>query len=83
MKAKIKAGGEMLFTIGCSNDWSNLKDTMIINFTDKYTYKSFKQKGRQLLIETTDEEVVIIFPGDIPVLEFESFCKDQLVLKIK
>jgi hypothetical protein len=83
MKAKIKSGGEMLFSQGFSNNWNDLEDTMIINFADKYTYKSFKQKGRQLLIETMDEEVVIIFPGDIPVLEFESFCKDQLVLKIK
>lgn len=83
MKAKIKSGGEMLFSEGFSNDWSDLKDSMIINFMDKYTYKSFRQKGRQLLIETTDKEVVIIFPGDIPVLEFEGFCKDQLVLKIK
>ena len=83
MKAKIKSGGEMLFSEGFSNDWCDLKDSMIINFMDKYTYKSFRQKGRQLLIETTDKEVVIVFPGDIPVLEFEGFCKDQLVLKIK
>ncbi len=82
MKAKIKSGEEILFSGGCSNEWNNLKDNMIINFINKYTYISFKQVKNHLLIDTTEGEVDIIFTSEIPKLEFGNFCKDQLVLKI-
>ncbi len=81
MKAKIKSGGELLFTAGCSNDWRSLKEDMIINFRDKYTYVSFKQKRNHLYIKTTDGEVDIVFCGEVPKLVFDSFCKDQLILR--
>lgn len=82
MKAKIKTGHNILFTQGCSNDWSDIEDKMIINFLNKYTYNSFKQVKNHLLIDTTEGEVDIVFTGDVPVLEFRNFCKDQLVLDI-
>jgi len=82
MKAKVKSGGELLFTSGYSNSWNSLKGDMIINFRDKYTYVSFKQKKNHLYIQTTAGEVDIVFCGEVPKLTFDSFCKDQLVLKI-
>lgn len=84
MKAKIKHGATLLFNEGASNDWSNLKDVMIINFNDKYTYESFKltKDGRLFIKVTNGDYIKIVFPGEVPKLEFESYCKDQLVLKI-
>jgi len=82
MKAKIKTGSQLLFNEGVSNKWNNIDDYMIINFIRKYTYDSFKQIKNHLLINTTEGEIDIVFTGVIPVLEFDNFCKDQLVLKI-
>jgi len=82
MKAKIKSGKELLFCEGVSNNWNNLKDKMIINFMDKYTYKSFFQQKNHLYINTTTKTIDIIFSSEIPILEFDHFEKDQLVLKI-
>lgn len=79
MKAKIKKGSEILFQIGNLN---NIKDVVIINFMHRYTYISFKQKNNHLLINTTEGEVDIVFTGQAPVLKFESFCKDQLILTV-
>lgn len=82
MKAKIKSGHDLLFTQGASNDWSDLRNTMIVNFMDKYTYIDFKQKKNHLLIETEQGIVDIVFTGEIPKLEFNNYCKDQVVLNI-
>lgn len=83
MKAKIKKGDEILFSEGASNNWEKIEDCMIINFMNKYTYKSFKQTKSHLLIDTSEGEVDIVFTGEVPILEFEGFYKDQLVLNIK
>jgi hypothetical protein len=80
MKAKIKTGDELLFSEG--NNWNNINDSMIINFMNRYTYNSFKMVKNHLIIDTTEGDVDIVFTGEIPELEFESFCKDQLVLKV-
>ncbi len=82
MKAKIKSGGELLFSEGYSNKWDAIEGEMIINFMEKYTYKSFTQTRNHLFLNTTKGKVDIIFTGLIPLLEFESFCKDQLILKV-
>lgn len=82
MKAKIKSGNHILFSEGYSNKWDKLIDCMIINFMNKYTYNSYKQFKNHLFIDTTEGIVDIVFTGDIPILEFECFCKDQLILKI-
>lgn len=82
MKAKIRRGEEFLFSQGCSNDWTNLTDVMIINFMGKYTYQSFKQVKNHLLIDTTEGEIDIVFTGEVPTLDFRNFEKDQLVLTI-
>ena len=82
MKAKIKTGTDILFSQGCSNDWSDIKDIMIINFMNKYSYISFKQIKNHLIINSTEGEIDIVFTGEVPTLEFQSFCKDQLILKI-
>ena len=81
MKAKINSGHSCLFVAGCHFD--NIKDTMIINFMDKGTYKGFVQKKNHLLIDTTQGEVDIVFTGEAPVLEFRDYCKDQVVLLVK
>jgi hypothetical protein len=82
MKAKIKKGHQILFSEGCSNKWDNIKDYMIINFMNKYSYNSFKQVKNHLLIDTTGGEIDIVFTGETPILEFNYFCKDQLVLNV-
>ena len=82
MKAKIKSGGQILFSLGCSNSWDRITDCMVINFLNKYTYISFKQTKNHLHINTTEGEVDIVFTRETPVLELESFEKDQLVLKV-
>ena len=81
-KAKVKSGQHLLFTQGFSNKWSDIKDKMIVNLIDKYTYLSFSQKKNHLFIETTLGKIDIVFTGEPPKLEFESYCKDQLILKI-
>lgn len=78
MKAKIKAGNQLLFVEGCHFD--NIEDTMIINFADKGTYKAFQQRKNHLLIDTTEGEIDIVFTGKVPQLKFENYEKDQLVL---
>jgi len=86
MNAKIKSGHKYLFSEGCSNRWINLTNEMIINFADKYTYRSFKQVKNHLLIslqEGIPYVIDIVFTSEVPKLEFDFFEKDQLVLKIK
>lgn len=82
MKAKIKSGHKLLFTLGASNDWSSIKDKMIINLADKGTYEGFHQTDNHLEIFTTNGNVDIVFPGNVPQLEFDHYEKDQLVFKI-
>ena len=58
-------------------------DLFIINFRDKYTYLSWKQaKTNHLLIETTQGQVDIVFTGEVPILSFNHFEKNQLVLNV-
>ncbi len=80
MKAKIKSNKELVFTDGTCLD--NIKDNLIINFNNRYTYIDFKQYKNHLLINTTEGEIDIVFTGEVPKLEFSNFCKDQLVLNI-
>lgn len=82
MKAKTKSGITLLFTKGASNDWSDLKDEMIINFMNKNTYIGFHQTHNHLEIFTVDGNIDIVFTGEVPILEFDHYEKDQLVLKI-
>lgn len=82
MKAKIKSGKELLFCEGASNNWNDLNEKMIINFMDKYIYKSFTQQKNHLYIYTTNKTIDIVFSSEVPILEFDHFEKDQLVLKI-
>ena len=83
MKAKIKSGGHLLFTEGASNKWDNVKDEMIINFMDRYIFFSFYQHKNHLHIGTSAGDIDIVFTGEAPVLEFDSYVKDQLILKVK
>ena len=82
MQAKIKKGNQLLFSEGYSNKWDEITDCIIINFMNKYTYNSFKQVKNNLVIDTTEGEIVILFTSKIPKLEFDTFCKYQLVLKV-
>lgn len=83
MKAKVRKGGEHLFLQGHSNNWKKVKDTLIVNFNNRNTYLNFRQENNHLLLETTEGEVDIVFTGEIPIVIFDHFCKDQLVLKIR
>jgi len=82
MKAKIKSGKELLFCEGASNNWNNLKDKMIINFVDKGIYVNFYQHKNHLILITNTKSIDIVFSSEVPMLEFDHFEKDQLVLKI-
>jgi len=83
MNAKIRKGINLLFMCGESNIFNNIKDCIVINLNDRYTYQSFKQKGRHLLIYTEKGLIDIVFTGQVPNLEFDVFCKDQLIFNIK
>lgn len=80
MNCKVRKGQNLLFMAGCR--FYRLVDTLIINFNNKYTFESFTQKTNHLLIKTIEGEIDIVFTGEIPILRFDDFCKDQLVLKI-
>lgn len=75
MKAKCKTGCNLL----SSNNWSNLKDTLIVNFVNKWTYIDFKQKENILKIYTTRGNIEITFA---PKLEYINETENQVVFKI-
>ena len=81
MKAKVRKGNDLLFPRPDFFEVYNGK--MIINFCNKYTYKSFSQKENHLLIDTTEGVVDLVFTGETPKLEFAEFEKDQLILSVK
>jgi len=78
MNAKIKSGGHLLHV----NNWNNLKRQMVINFAEKNTYLSFRQRKNRLEIETTVGWVDIVFTGAVPVVTFNQYEKDQLILSL-
>ena len=78
MKAKIKTGHNLLFEQGCH--FNNIKDSLIINFAAKGTFRAFKQRKNHLFIETTGGIIDIVFTGIVPKLEIESYDKCQLIL---
>lgn len=85
MKAKVKKREDLLLMKGASNNWSKLKDEIIINFLDKNTYIDFKAfpKENILKIYTTRGNVEIVFTSEFPkTVEEESYTKDQLILRI-
>lgn len=84
MRAITKKGKELLFTSGCSNDWTNLTDEIIINLNNKWTYESFKfSKGNKLTIQTTEGMVVLVFSANLESITFEYHEKDQIGFKLK
>ena len=80
MKAKIKEGKELIFINGTY--LKDIKDNIIINFNNRYTYIDFKQYKNHLLINTTEGKIDIVFAGEVPKLVFNNYEKDQLVLNI-
>jgi hypothetical protein len=81
MKAKIRHGSHLLFITGWHlKNNGDVADTMIINFADKSTYKSFRQVRNHLLIDTTGGEIDIVFTGAVRNLKIDHYEKDQLVL---
>lgn len=80
MKAKIKQGKELIFTKGTYLD--NIKDNIIINFNNRHTYITFTQYKNHLFIVTTEGKIDIVFTGKVPILVFNNYEKDQLVLNI-
>jgi len=83
MKAKLKNGGHLLFSEGCSNRWNSLGEEMIINFAEKYTYKDYTLLKNRLTVRTIFGIVDIVFTGTPPkALLFVGYEKNQLILKI-
>lgn len=82
MKLKLKSGESLLFNCKNGDIIDCFRQRFIINFADKNTYLSFRQKQNHVLIETTGGEVDLVFTGVVPILEYDSFCKDQLVIKV-
>jgi hypothetical protein len=83
MKVKVKQGKDLLFMPG--NHWDNLKTCLIINFHDRWIFNKnpiFKQWKNKIFIYTDKGNVELVFTGEVPKLEFDYYCKDQLVLKI-
>lgn len=78
MNAKIKSGEHLLHV----NNWDNLKRQMVINFADKNTYLSFRQRKNRLEVKTTVGRVDIVFTGAVPLVTFYQYEKDQLILSL-
>lgn len=84
MTAKCKFGKELLFTQGESNKWKDIKDEIIINLDDKWTYKEYKfSKYNKLTITTTKGIIIIVFSSNLESCKFDGQEKDQLYFKIK
>ncbi len=79
MKAEIKSGHNLLFIKGCSNSWSNLIDTMIVNFNERWSFIGFIQIKDHLLIETKYGKLDIVFTPWVPILKFDHQEKDQVI----
>jgi len=77
MKLKIKKGIELL-TSHYESD-----NTIIINLVDRWTFLKFKQKGNHLIILTSYGDLDFVFTGETPNIEFESYTKDQIILRTK
>lgn len=80
MNIKIKSNKHLVFIEGTYLD--NIKDDIIINFNNRYTYITFTQYKNHLLINTTEGKIDIVFTGEVPVLVFDNYEKDQLVLNV-
>lgn len=82
MKAIIKHGKNILYTKGVSNDWSNINDNIVINFNNKWIYKSYKFNKKRLKIETTEGPIIIDFDTELKDIRFDGHEKDQLYFKL-
>lgn len=87
MKAIIRQGEHLLFLSGASgHNLLDIKDTLIINFYERYIYDGFKffKKMNALVVYTSGDNVdlIIRFSSPVDYVIFDHFCKDQLVLKI-
>jgi len=81
MKLKLKSGESLLFNCKNGDVIECFRQRFIVNFADKNTYLSFRQKQNRVFIETTGGRVELVFTGVVHSLEYDSFCKDQLILK--
>jgi len=78
MKAKTKTGDNLLDV----NKW-DFDNKMMINFKAKGTFDGFYQDENHLMICTLwARPIDIVFTGETPTLAFESYDKDQLILKV-
>ena len=82
MKLKVKHGGHLLSISEPDGKIACYNQKFIIVFINKYTYRSFCQHKNHLFIDTTEGEVDLVFTGIVPRLDFDYFCKDQLVLTV-
>ena len=78
MNFRIKKGKELI----SDEELFIYKNELIINFWERYSYIDFKQYKNHLIINTSEGELDVAFTGEIVKLEFSSYCKDQLVLKV-
>ena len=78
MNFRIKKGKELI----SDEELFIYKNELIINFWERYSYIDFKQHKNHLIINTSGGELDVVFTGEIMKLEFSSYCKYQLVLKV-
>jgi hypothetical protein len=81
MTAKCKYGCDLLHPL--SKTITSKDGKFIINFKHKWTYLSFIQWKNYIIITVIEKDIGFVFTGEVPKLEFESYNKDQLILKIK
>ena len=78
MKLKIKEGEHLVSSF--HYDDSDIE--LIINLTDRWIYKDFKQKRNHLIIETKNGIIDFVFAGETSKLIFDYEEKEQLIFKI-
>ena len=79
MKLKLKQGKDLVDSFIFSKRHDN---DLIVNLVDRWTYKDFKQKKNQFIIDTDKGKIVFVFVGEVYQLEFKWQEKDQLIFNV-
>ena len=79
MKLKLKQGKDLVDSFIFSKRHDN---DLIVNLVDRWTYKDFKQKKNQFIIDTEKGKIVFVFVGEVYQLEFKWQEKDQLIFNV-
>ena len=81
MNLKIKQGKEHMFLPG--THLKNLTEDLIINLNQKWNYEGFTVKRNHLIIQLNEGIIDLVFTGEVPIVTFESYEKDQIIFNLR